>query len=216
MFLDDRPGHLWIIHCLWLDQNWKVFIPKVVFIFALIRKYFYQKEQQCNERHAVKLREGGNQKLVVFTNPCNSLPMIKIWQMAVNISVAHRPLKIQSPKPVPNQFWGVNYTQSPNPVKSVRLNVETCPDTVLSLKNYVTRGTSNVSAVDGREDSPSLVQGNPFLVQRNAFFDQRNLFLAVIRNQSLERKKCWPPWLLCIESCGKSSSLIVACLISLN
>ena len=60
----------------WTTQ--KVFKPKVVFIFALIRKYFYQKEQQCNERHAVKLREGGNQKLVVFTNPCNSLHMITI------------------------------------------------------------------------------------------------------------------------------------------
>jgi len=47
-------------------------------------------------------------------------------------------------------------------------------------KSYATKGTSNVSAVDGREDSPrSLVQGNPFLVQRNAFFGQRNLFLAV-------------------------------------
>lgn len=50
----------------------------------------------------------------------------------------------------------------------------------LSHKIMSPKGLSNVSAVDGREDSPSsLVQGNSFLVQRNAFFDQRNLFLAV-------------------------------------
>jgi len=119
--------------------------------------------------------------------------MITIWQMAVNTSVAHWPLKIQSPKPVPNEFWGVNYTQSPNPVKSVRLNVETCPDTPYCKavpKNYVTkRDFQMCRLLTGGKIAPVVsFKEIPFLFKEMHFLTKEIYFSLYKKSKSWKKE----------------------------